>query len=190
MGNCFVVTATGTPADDYKTHQNTGAPNYDVDHGLLRSATADGASAVGFDLDTDNSLVTAGAKLLSLKNGASEKFGVDKDGRIIVVDAGSLPAAGAAYEGFIALVYDNTRNRDRTYICVKYYPEHQHVTPPVPTYEWKEFSLDWINETQCYAETFNPFVPLAYVPLVATPGSHVPIPLPPTPPTPPAATSP
>jgi len=50
--------------------------------GVFVSEIADGATAVGFVLDTDNDLATAGAKLLSLRNFGTEKFSIDNDGRI------------------------------------------------------------------------------------------------------------
>lgn len=50
--------------------------------GLLKSTVSDGSSAVGYVLDTTNALSTSGAKLLSLKNSGTEKFYVDKDGKI------------------------------------------------------------------------------------------------------------
>ena len=46
------------------------------------SGIADGATAIGYSFDTTNALSTVGAKLLSLKNNANEKFSIDKDGDI------------------------------------------------------------------------------------------------------------
>ena len=46
---------------------------------LIPSVT-ESASAVVYTLDTENALSTAGAKLLSVKNNGTEKFGLDKDG--------------------------------------------------------------------------------------------------------------
>ena len=51
--------------------------------GLLKSTVSNGASAVGYVLDTTNALSTLGAKLLSLKNSGTEKFSVDKDGALV-----------------------------------------------------------------------------------------------------------
>ena len=48
----------------------------------LLSKAADGASAIGFEFDTENALSTSGSKLLSIKNNGSEKFGITKDGYI------------------------------------------------------------------------------------------------------------
>jgi len=45
-----------------------------------KSGVADGATAIGHEFDTKTSLVTAGAKILSVKNAGTEKFSVDKDG--------------------------------------------------------------------------------------------------------------
>jgi len=85
-----------------------------------RSGEVDGATAVGHELDTKNSLVTPGAKLLSVKNAGVEKFAVDKDGNVLnsganntwVVTpetgragiAAALTAAGAAGGGTIQLL--------------------------------------------------------------------------------------
>lgn len=49
--------------------------------GIVTSSVADGASAVAFTA-TSASLTTAGAKLWSWKNSATEKLSVDKDGKL------------------------------------------------------------------------------------------------------------
>ena len=59
--------------------------------GLFKSTVGDGSSAVGYVLDTTNSLVTSGAKLLTLKNNGSLKLSVDKDGGLILVLPSSDP---------------------------------------------------------------------------------------------------
>ena len=46
----------------------------------FKSGVTDGASAIAHELDTQNSLVTGGAKLLSIKNAGTEKFALNKDG--------------------------------------------------------------------------------------------------------------
>lgn len=48
--------------------------------GSLLSAVPDGAGAEAWSLDTSDDYVTAGSKLLSLKNNGVEKFSIDKDG--------------------------------------------------------------------------------------------------------------
>jgi hypothetical protein len=53
-----------------------------TDNVKLKSGEINGASAVGHILDTYNSLTTAGAQLVSVKNAGVEKFSVDKDGRL------------------------------------------------------------------------------------------------------------
>ena len=54
-----------------------------------KSDVADGASAVAWDLDTDNTLSVSGAKLLSVKNNTTEKLWVGTEGQIFLghVDA-------------------------------------------------------------------------------------------------------
>jgi len=46
----------------------------------VTGAVADGASAIVHTLDSSNAMSTAGSKLLSVQNNASEKFYIDKDG--------------------------------------------------------------------------------------------------------------
>jgi hypothetical protein len=162
MANILVVTSTSAGSEETREHPNTGSPSYNVDHSSLTSPVADGASAVAFNLDTANSLSTEGAKLLRLKNSGTQKFGVDKDGRLIIVDSGSLPTASSTYEGYLAMAYDSTRKRDRFYVCVRY------VLPDTTTiYKWKEISLDWLDDCAYYVETFSAFVSLADTALVA-----------------------
>ena len=71
------------------------------------SGVADGASAIGHELDTITSLATGGAKLLSIKNATVEKFAIDKDGNIITSGGNStwvaLPADG--HTGIGAAIY-------------------------------------------------------------------------------------
>jgi len=52
--------------------------------GSLKSNVADGASAIGFTLDTNNAFSTSGALLFSVQNNSSEKFAVDKDGKVLI----------------------------------------------------------------------------------------------------------
>jgi hypothetical protein len=57
----------------------------------LGTTVTDGASAIGIKLDTP-SYTTPGAKLLSVQNDATEKFAVDKDGKIVsgTIDESSI----------------------------------------------------------------------------------------------------
>lgn len=56
--------------------------SYDVNLGLgkLTSNVADGASAIGFILNTTNTFSTAGANLLQLQNATTAKYTIDKGG--------------------------------------------------------------------------------------------------------------
>jgi len=66
----------------------------------LRSKEADGASAVGFTLNTQNNLANAAAKILSLQNNSSEKAYFGEDGKAwvpaVVLDRQSSDPIGAA----------------------------------------------------------------------------------------------
>jgi hypothetical protein len=64
---------------------------------------ADGASAVGLELDTTNAITNAGAKLFRVLNNAVEKFYLDKDGNVL--GGGlfrALAAVGATLKGNVA----------------------------------------------------------------------------------------
>lgn len=50
--------------------------------GKLQSGVADGATAVGFEFDTENELVTAGSEIVAFLNGSVKKLSIDKDGNI------------------------------------------------------------------------------------------------------------
>lgn len=67
----------------------TGAPL------IARSWATDGGSAVGVALDTGNTFSNSAAKLVSIRNGGSEKVYVDKDGKIVTV-GGSITIQGAS----------------------------------------------------------------------------------------------
>jgi|GEM_PF-1092700 len=62
--------------------------------GVLFSNIANGSSAVGFTLTTNNSFTTAGAKLISIQNNGSEKFSIDKDGNVRVASGASVAFQG------------------------------------------------------------------------------------------------
>lgn len=53
------------------------------DVGTITSSVADGASAVGTELDTDEAYSTDGARLLSVRNNNTERFAIDHGGRVI-----------------------------------------------------------------------------------------------------------
>ncbi len=59
----------------------------------VSSAVADGATAVAFDLDSDNTLSTAGANLLRLSNNATPVFDFSYQGGIDHVNSGASTAA-------------------------------------------------------------------------------------------------
>lgn len=65
-----------------------------------RSGVADGATAIGHELDTKIALINDNAKLLSVKNAGVEKFAIDKDGNILSSGGNSTwvvpPSAGSA----------------------------------------------------------------------------------------------
>jgi hypothetical protein len=50
--------------------------------GIIKSEVADGASAVGVVLDTENSFANSTAKLLSVRNGGVEKFFIGPTGKL------------------------------------------------------------------------------------------------------------
>jgi hypothetical protein len=50
--------------------------------GSITSNAANGATAVGFTLNTSNTLSTQGSKLVSVLNNSTEKFYIDKDGNV------------------------------------------------------------------------------------------------------------
>jgi site-specific recombinase XerD len=52
--------------------------------GILLSGVSDSSTAVAFTMNTDNTLSTAGSKLLSVKNNGTEKLYLDADGNLFV----------------------------------------------------------------------------------------------------------
>lgn len=60
------------------------------------SATADGASAVGYTLDTTTALANAAAKILSIKTGGAERINVLGDGTFNIATSPANIAASAA----------------------------------------------------------------------------------------------
>jgi len=86
-GNSPILSATGgdTNIDITLTPKGTGGVK--ISNGTITSGVADAKNAIGFTLQTPE-YVTAepetytGQKLLSIKNGDTEKFALDKDGNI------------------------------------------------------------------------------------------------------------
>lgn len=65
---------------------------------VIKSAVADGASAVGLVVDTVNALVTVGAKIASIRNGGVEQLYIGLDGSVVpATGEPSLGASGAAW---------------------------------------------------------------------------------------------
>jgi hypothetical protein len=63
--------------------------------GSLTSGVSDSSSAVGFTLDTDNTISTYGSKLLSVNNNGVEKMYLDADGNLYV--SGNIISGGGGY---------------------------------------------------------------------------------------------
>lgn len=61
----------------------------------VRGLSADGASAIGVQIDNINTLSTAGAKLLSIRNNTVEKAFFDKDGNLRLLSGGSVCQTGS-----------------------------------------------------------------------------------------------
>ncbi len=78
----LLITNTSSTAFQVQNSSSVTVLGVDATTNKLFSNLADGASAVGFTLNTANTYSTAGAKLLSLQNGGAEKFSVDKDGNV------------------------------------------------------------------------------------------------------------
>lgn len=84
------------------------------------AAVSDSASAIAHDLSQAFNLATPGAKLVSVKNAAVEKFSIDKDGDVMILGDlnhdgaavgfyGNAPAAqSAGYTRNAAIVEDRT----------------------------------------------------------------------------------
>jgi len=60
--------------------------------GVIKSEVADGASAVGVVLDTENSFANATSKLVSIRNSGTEKAYFDRHGRLDISGADSQMA--------------------------------------------------------------------------------------------------
>lgn len=97
----YFYTAIDTDADSVFESRKTSMGS--IRARLLFSPVTDAATAEAFAYDTDNALTTAGAKLASWSNNATEKFSIDKDGDV-TIDSGyflSGVADGASAEAFV-----------------------------------------------------------------------------------------
>jgi hypothetical protein len=86
----FKNASNSTAAFEIQNATNVALFGVDTSNSRIYSGIANGASAVGFTLNTSSAYSTAGAKLLSVQNNAVEKFSVDKDGNVNL-------ASGAGY---------------------------------------------------------------------------------------------
>lgn len=91
-GSITGATSTNTINGLVFSSGNATLANLTSSSGALTSTVADGASAVGFILNTSTTYSTSGAKLLSLKNNTVEEFAIDKDGNLTV--NGNIVATG------------------------------------------------------------------------------------------------
>ena len=80
-GNLTLASDTGT-TDITGNATTTGYVT--VGNGIINSGVADGTSALGFTLNTNNTLTGADAKLLSIKNNGTEKMYLDASGNLYV----------------------------------------------------------------------------------------------------------
>lgn len=87
LGKIHALGHSSTPATGFlrKKGQHDWEIVAEHNHNVLISTVANGASAIGFKLSTP-SYTTSGAKLLSLLNGSTEKFSIDKDGVVSASD--------------------------------------------------------------------------------------------------------
>jgi len=88
----YIVSGSGLNTELYQGMVVSGeAPS------VIYSGETDSASAVAHKLDTINAMSTSGSKLLSLLNNTTEKFYVDKDGKLglNIGILGTLAVAGA-----------------------------------------------------------------------------------------------
>lgn len=102
------VTVNGTGQTLFKNSSNSATAfqiqnasgvtllGVDTSNSRIFSTVANGASAIGFTLNTP-SYTTAGAKLLSVRNNNVEKFSIDKDGNVSALNfSGNQFTAGSA----------------------------------------------------------------------------------------------
>ncbi len=89
----FQNKSNSTTAFQIQNAAGTTLLGIDTVNSSIFSSIANGASAIGFTLNTP-SYTTAGAKLISIQNNATEKFAIDKDGNIFVVSGSALAFQG------------------------------------------------------------------------------------------------
>jgi N-acetylneuraminic acid mutarotase len=98
----FKNSADSTTAYQVQNAAGTTILGLDTTTGTIFSNIADGASAVGFTLNGANTYSTTGAKLLSVQNGGSERFAIDKDGNVKlyghIISGGTTPSASADFD--------------------------------------------------------------------------------------------
>lgn len=88
-GTSGVTVQTGANTATAFQVKNTGNVTVfgiDTSSSKVLSALVDGASAVGFTLNTSNTYSTSGAKLLSIQNNGAERMSVDKDGNLTLAN--------------------------------------------------------------------------------------------------------
>lgn len=111
--NLFQNAADSTTSFRVQNSAGTTILGIDTVNSRIFSSIADSASAIGFTLNTA-SLSTTGAKLISIKNNGSEKFAVDKDGRIATALVPSTRVYNSGVQslsdgGLVALTFDSER---------------------------------------------------------------------------------
>lgn len=80
--NLFQNAADSTTSFRIQNSAGTTILGIDTVDGRIFSSITDSATAVGFTLNTA-ALSTSGAKLIAVKNNGTEKYAIDKDGRVV-----------------------------------------------------------------------------------------------------------
>ena len=88
---------------------------------VLQGQTADGATATGIKLQASTVLSTAGAKIVTIVNGAAEKANIDKDGmlRVGIGNAAAAPTCDATQRMKIWTISAASGSADTVKICLK-----------------------------------------------------------------------
>ena len=97
--NIFQNAADSTTSFRVQNAAGTTILGVDTVNSRIFSTVADAATAVGFTLNTP-SYTTSGAKLLSIQNDTTEKFAIDKDGRIVT---GLVPSVHVYNSGNLSI---------------------------------------------------------------------------------------
>jgi hypothetical protein len=79
----FQNSVNSTAAFSVQTAGSVTLLGIDTTNSFIYSTIADGASAVGFKLNTSNTFTSSGAKLLSVQNNGTERFAIDKNGHLV-----------------------------------------------------------------------------------------------------------